>query len=443
MSDIAISIKNISKKYNLYDSPQHRLKEALHPFRKKFHREFWALKDVSFEVKKGETIGIIGRNGSGKSTLLQIICGVLQPSSGDVVANGRISALLELGAGFNPEFTGRQNVYLNGAIKGFTKEDMDEQFDDIAGFADIGEFIDQPVKTYSSGMYVRLAFAAAINIDPDILIVDEALAVGDVKFQAKCFRKFEEFQCKKKTLLFVTHSAEQIVRHCNTSVLLDNGMKLSQGEPREIVNQYMDLLFGTKAPVPTSTGEEGILCRSANTKEPENEDVARFMNEPSVENSFANRKTYNKNEYRWGNRTAAIIDYLIVSGEESDPVRCNAHDEFHLYLKIRFNKDIERPIYGVTIKTVDGVSVYGNNSRDYDKKKSYSPQRKGDLKIVHFSFKPRLNPGHYLVSVGVAEETEDEVVPLDRRFDSILMYFKNSNLATGLVDLELNFELLT
>src|SRR5208337_649170 len=154
--DVAISVKNLSKKYHLYDSPQHRLKEALHPFRKKYHREFWALKDVSFDIKRGDTIGIIGKNGSGKSTLLQIICGVLQPSSGDVVTDGRISALLELGAGFNPEFTGRQNVYLNGAIKGFTKEEMDERFDDIAAFADIGDFIDQPVKTYSSGMYVRL-----------------------------------------------------------------------------------------------------------------------------------------------------------------------------------------------------------------------------------------------------------------------------------------------
>ena len=216
----------------------------LHPFGKKYHQEFQALRDVSFEVKKGECIGILGRNGSGKSTLLQLLCGVLPPTEGTVKVNGRISALLELGAGFSPQFTGRENVYMNGAIMGFTKEEMDDRFDAIAGFADIGEFIDQPVRTYSSGMYVRLAFSVAINVDPDILIVDEALAVGDAKYQAKCFRKFEEFKKKNKTILFVTHSTEQIVRHCDKAILINDGKKVSEGKPRDISNHYMDLLFG-------------------------------------------------------------------------------------------------------------------------------------------------------------------------------------------------------
>ena len=191
---IAIRIENLSKKYRLFASPRARLKEALHPFGKKYHREFWALKDVSFEVPKGQTLGILGRNGSGKSTLLQIIASVLQPTEGRVEVNGRVSAMLELGAGFNPEFTGRANVMFIGTLMGFSEADMRERLPAIEAFADIGEFIDQPVKTYSTGMFARLAFAAAINVDPDILVVDEILAVGDARFQQKCFRKFQEFQ---------------------------------------------------------------------------------------------------------------------------------------------------------------------------------------------------------------------------------------------------------
>ncbi len=448
MSEIAISVRNLSKKYHLYDSPKHRLVEALHPFRKKYHRDFWALKDVSFDVRKGETIGIIGKNGSGKSTLLQILCGVLQPTEGEVVVNGRVSALLELGAGFNPEFTGRQNVYLNGAIIGFTKEEMDDRFQAIADFADIGEFIDQPVKTYSSGMFVRLAFAAAINVDPEILVVDEALAVGDAKFQSKCFRKFEEFQDKGKTIMFVTHATEQIVRHCDKAILLSGGMKFSEGDPKDISNIYMDLLFGedsgpTKAAV--SLKEQGSISGNTadETESSVEEALKNFLDDRSGEEMFSLRRSYNKNEYRWGSGRAEIIDYFIVSGQKADPTQCDASEELNLYLKVKFNKDVERPIYGLTLKTADGVTVCGTNSRDWDKAGAYVPQKAGYETIVHISFLPKLTSGDYMLSVGVAEDADGDIIPLDRRYDSILIHFSNSNLLSGLVDLGLDFSYVT
>ena len=232
---IAIKVDQVSKMYKLYDRPMDRLKESLGLTRKKKYREHWALNKVSFEVKKGETIGIIGTNGSGKSTILKIITGVLNPTEGEVTIDGRISALLELGAGFNMEYTGIENVYLNGMMIGFTKEEIDERLDDILKFADIGDFVNQPCKTYSSGMFVRLAFAVAINIDPEILIVDEALSVGDVFFQSKCYKKFEEFKEQGKTIIFVSHDLSSISKYCDRVVLLNKGDKMAEGAPKEMI----------------------------------------------------------------------------------------------------------------------------------------------------------------------------------------------------------------
>lgn len=239
--DIVISVRNLTKTYRLFGHPGDRVKQFLSLGLKRYHREFTALKDVSFDIKKGETVGIIGRNGSGKSTLLQLICGILKPTSGSVQVNGRISSLLELGAGFNPEFTGRENVYFQGALMGFTKAQMDEKFDEIAAFADIGEFIDQPVRTYSSGMFVRLAFAVAIHVEPDILVVDEALAVGDASFQAQCFKKIGLLHEAGTSLLFVSHATNQIVRHCDRAFLLEAGRMVGHGDPHTITNQYFCL----------------------------------------------------------------------------------------------------------------------------------------------------------------------------------------------------------
>jgi ABC-type polysaccharide/polyol phosphate transport system ATPase subunit len=242
-NDIIISAYQVTKNYKLYDSPIDRLKEVVHPFGKKYHKNFFALRDVSIEIKKGETVGIVGSNGSGKSTLLKIITGVLTPTTGSVNVGGKISALLELGAGFNPELTGLENIYFNGALSGLTKQEVEKHLDDILSFADIGAFIYQPVKIYSSGMFIRLAFATAININPDILIVDEALAVGDAKFQQKCFNKIKNFQDDGKTILVVTHDTSAITKYCTKAIFLQDGRVVDIGEPNRITKLYTDLLF--------------------------------------------------------------------------------------------------------------------------------------------------------------------------------------------------------
>ena len=256
MNDYAIRVKNVSKIYKLYDKPTDRLKEALGVTKKKRYHEHFALNDVSFDVKRGETVGIIGTNGSGKSTILKIITGVLNQTDGEIEIDGRISALLELGAGFNMEYTGIENVYLNGTMIGFTKEEIDEKLQDILDFADIGDFVYQPVKTYSSGMFVRLAFAVAINIDPEILIVDEALSVGDVFFQAKCYKKFEEFKKLGKTILFVSHDLSSISKYCDRVILLNKGVKLNEGSSQEMVDQYKKVLVGADAQIRSSIKED-------------------------------------------------------------------------------------------------------------------------------------------------------------------------------------------
>lgn len=240
-SDIAIKVKELSKCYKVYDRPRDRLLQVMPWNRKQYYREFWALKNISFEIRKGETVGIIGKNGSGKSTLLQMICGTLTPTSGNIQTNGRVAALLELGAGFNPEFTGRENVYMNAAILGLTTDETDAKFDKIADFADIGEFIEQPVKTYSSGMYVRLAFSVAIHVEPEILIIDEALAVGDITFQMKCLDKMTEIRLNGTTILFVSHSLEQVKRFCTSAIWLEHGEIRLSGESNFVSDQYRDV----------------------------------------------------------------------------------------------------------------------------------------------------------------------------------------------------------
>jgi lipopolysaccharide transport system ATP-binding protein len=237
-SNVSIKVESLSKIYKLYNTPMDRLKETMHPFRKKYHKDFFALKDISFEVKKGETFGIIGKNGSGKSTLLKIITGVLSPSSGNVTVNGRVSSLLELGAGFNPELNGIENIYFYGTINGFSKEEMDSRLDSILAFADIGEFVFQPVKSYSSGMYVRLAFAVAIQVDPEILIIDEALSVGDIFFQQKCARRMSDLKEKGVTIIFVSHDMGSVLNLCNQVVYLKNGVVFGVGESSHYIREY-------------------------------------------------------------------------------------------------------------------------------------------------------------------------------------------------------------
>ena len=238
-SDIVISVKNLTKTYRIFGHPGDRIKQAMTLGRMKFHREFTAINDISFDIRQGETFGIVGHNGSGKSTLLQLICSILKPTFGEVTVNGRISALLELGAGFNPEFTGRENVYFQGAVMGTPKSEMDDNFDKISAFADIGEFIDQPVRIYSSGMYVRLAFATAIHSTPDILIIDEALSVGDEPFKRKCFERIRNFREQGGTIVYVSHNMASVIELCDHALLLDQGNLSAIGQPKQVIASYL------------------------------------------------------------------------------------------------------------------------------------------------------------------------------------------------------------
>ncbi|SOD39850.1 ABC transporter ATP-binding protein [Nitrosovibrio sp. Nv4] len=439
-TDIAINVRNVSKCYQIYDAPRDRLKQFIAPrlqrllrrSPKQYFREFWALRDISLEIRKGETVGIIGRNGSGKSTLLQIICGTLAPSAGSVETKGRIAALLELGSGFNPEFTGRENVYMNGAVLGLNTEEIDERFDSIVSFADIGQFIDQPVKTYSSGMSVRLAFAVQAQIDPDILIVDEALSVGDAKFQTKCFTRLKQLKERGTSILIVTHASEQIVTHCSSAILLNSGVQLETGEPRRVVNRYMDLLFGKeKCDIATPRVQPGERAQAANRTK-----AAYQLNE--AKDVFANRPGYNSHEYRWGDGTASILDFYLAADDEAYPSAITAGQRVTLAIAVKFHCNMLRPMLGITIKTKDGVTVSGTNSEIAGLRDLHVLLKAGSVIYVESDFRCGLGPGDYFISLGVVTRENDEIIPHDRRYDSIHFVVQPHNRFYGLADLEFN-----
>ncbi|WP_436238601.1 ABC transporter ATP-binding protein [Paenibacillus sp. LjRoot153] len=397
MSDTIIEVSNLSKTYKVYDKPTDRLKESLSFGRKCFHRDFHALSDVTFNVRKGEIYGIMGQNGSGKSTLLKIITGVLNASSGKVNINGRVSALLELGAGFNSEYTGMQNIYLNGAMLGFTKEEIANKVDSIIEFADIGDFVNQPVKTYSSGMFARLAFAVSINVDPDILIVDEALSVGDFFFQAKCYKKFEEFKSKGKTILFVSHDMSSILKYCDRVLLLNHGRTISEGSADHILNLYKKLLVNqNKDDVTENTMSQEQLTDNEGTL-------------------FKNRLTVNPFVLDYGSKEAEIIDFAIKdkSGTVTNSIMKNEH--FEIYMKIQFNKKIITPIFAFTIKDIKGTELIGTNTLIENK----SIEHINENETIEISFKQEMNlqGSTYLLSLGCTGYSDSEFNVYHRLYD--------------------------
>lgn len=400
-----ISVQNVSKKFRLFASPKDRLWEALHPFRKRYHHEFWALRDVSFEVKRGEIIGILGRNGSGKSTLLQVICGVMQATNGEIQANGRIAALLELGAGFNPEFTGRDNVILNGAIMGLSRKEIVRRLPEIEAFADIGEFFDQPVKTYSSGMFVRVAFAAAIHVDPDILVVDEALAVGDAKFQRKCLLQIEKVRANGAAILFVSHSLETITSLCSRAIILENGALVADGEPKPIAEKYLSLLFSeTKAEtteervqeefLPASTAQNAVSLQGAGDP---------FIPESSfwADGSISQRFGYNRHEIRTTNDGAAILDYVMMGNGRTDLSSIASGTMLTIFVKAQFTEDVTQPIVGFDLKTDKGVTIVSSNT--FLSQTPLKPVQQGDTKVYQLDLSTPLNEGDYFIDLGIAK----------------------------------------
>lgn len=398
MSDTAILVDQVSKVYKLYENPMDRLKESLGFTKKKKYKEHYALNKVSFEVKRGETVGIIGTNGSGKSTVLKIITGVLNPSAGRIQVNGRISALLELGAGFNMEYSGLENVYLNGTMIGFSREEIDARLDDILTFADIGEFINQPVKTYSSGMFVRLAFAVAINIDPEILIVDEALSVGDVFFQAKCYRKFEEFKKMGKTILIVSHDLGSISKYCDKVVLLNKGEKMAEGQPKEIVDLYKKVLVG-------QAEETGGETAAFDTEDGEDGKEKRWTK------PFA----LNPNRLEYGDKRAQIIDFTLMDSQGNITNTIEKGTVFRILFRIRFHEKINEPIFAYTFKNIRGTEITGTNTMF--EKVDVMPGDPGHMATVSFEQEMNLQGGEYLLSLGCTGYEGGEFVVYHRLYD--------------------------
>lgn len=390
-NEIAIHLKDVKKVYKLYRKPKDRLLDAFGLLRGRRKPGLnYALKGVSLDIKKGETVGIIGTNGSGKSTILKIITGVLFPNEGDVEINGRISALLELGAGFNQEYTGVENVYLNGTMMGFTDEEIDAKLPQILEFADIGDYVYQPVKTYSSGMFVRLAFAVAINIDPEILIVDEALSVGDVFFQAKCYAKFEEFKRQGKTIVFVSHDLSSIAKYCDKVFLLNKGKLLGEGSSKEMIDLYKRVLVGQY----DADGEEGMAGGSLTGKAAKGENGKDGKGSDAV-----SRTTLNPDTLEYGTRQAYVDEVFVTDEGGRRTTTIIKGTKFTIHLRVRFEDHVPGPIFAFTFKDVKGTEITGTNSM-YEKAYTGCGEP-GNVMDVTFTQVMNLQGGSYLLSLGV------------------------------------------
>lgn len=445
--DIAIEVKNLTKSYRLYEKPMDRLKDSLGLARKKKFKEHLALNDVSISVKKGETVGIIGTNGSGKSTILKIITGVLSPTSGEVNVDGHISALLELGAGFNMEYNGIDNIYLNGMMIGFSEEEITKRLDAILEFADIGDYVYQPVKTYSSGMFVRLAFAVAINIDPEILIVDEALSVGDVFFQAKCYHKFEEFKKQGKTILFVSHDLSSISKYCDRAILLNQGVLIGEGTPKKMIDIYKQVLVG-QYPLPSSDvknllDDEDIRNAAAKasdeadekttakdkTKDSKKKDTKAGMNSADKSTQAAQ----NPDTLEYGDGAATIEEFFVT---DSKGLRTNSiikGSDFTVHMKVRFRQDVAAPIFAYTFKNIMGIEITGTNSMV--EKAFLEPVKAGDVKEISFTQNMNLQGGEYLISFGVTGFEQNDFTVYHRLYDALNVTVVSDKNTVGYYDM--------
>lgn len=412
----AIQVKNLSKIYYLYEKPINRLKETLNPLKKIYHKSFYALNDITFDVGQGETVGIIGTNGSGKSTILKLITGVLTPTQGTVEINGKISALLELGAGFNMEYTGIENIFLNGTMMGFTKKEMEEKVPDILAFADIGDFVHQPVKTYSSGMLVRLAFATAINVEPEILIVDEALSVGDVFFQAKCFNKINEIKEKGTTILLVTHDMSSIIKYCDKAILLNRGNFVEEGKPNKIVDLYKKILANQYDPNKTEATVAAAAIQVDDTK--------KWMSQLSV----------NPNQNVYGDKRAEIVDVGIFDDQERLTNLIMKGKEFTIKMKVQFSETISEPIFAFTIKDSKGTELAGTNT--LVENTGVRMAEAGKTYVISFTQKMMLQGKDYLISLGCTGFENGEFVIYDRMYDVVNISVVSNKNTVGIYDME-------
>lgn len=401
MANPAVQAEGITKIYPLYNRKQDRLLEALDPRKRPRHQDFYALRDISFQVDEGECVGFVGKNGSGKSTLLKILTGVLTPTAGTFELKGKVSALLELGAGFNMEYTGLENIYLNGTVMGFSRAEIDARLQEILDFADIGEFVYQPVKVYSSGMFVRLAFALAINVDPDVLIVDEALSVGDSYFQQKCYRKFMEFKKQGKTILFVTHDMSSIIKYCNRAYLLNGGSIVSSGRPKTIVDQYKKLISG----IDLMAGEE---------KTPQKK-ITREVKEGET---WRSHYTINREDLSYGDGELEITDFGIFDEDGNLCIACNKGEVYTIRMKVKAHEDIDEPIFAFTIKDIKGNEITGTNTQ-YEKVETGS-LKKGDEVTVSFTQRINLQGTQFFLSLGATKYLADGTLKVFHRLYDIM-----------------------
>ena len=431
---LAIEVDNVQKIYKLYDKPSDRMKEAFGFGKKTKHKLHYALKGVDMKIYQGETVGIIGTNGSGKSTILKIITGVLSPTAGEIAVNGRISALLELGAGFNGEYSGLENVYLNGSMIGFSREEIDAKLQSILDFADIGDFIYQPVKTYSSGMFVRLAFAVAINIDPEILIVDEALSVGDVFFQAKCYRKFEEFKEMGKTILFVSHDLSSIGKYCDRVVLLNKGEKLAEGGAKEMVNLYRRVLVNQyddadleEGAENAEAGQDGQLTDGTageNVSKKEHAGGGRAMKDSL---------NLNPKVLEYGSKLGEIVDFAIRDDTGMITNVIEKGKEFSVQMKVRFQADVNDPIFAFTLKDLKGTEITGTNTM-YEHT-PVKPQKAGDVREITFKQIMPLEAGEYMLCLGCTGYKDGDFTVFHRLYDVCNLTVITDKKAVGYFDM--------
>jgi lipopolysaccharide transport system ATP-binding protein len=440
--NIAIQVQGLNKCYQIYDKPPDRLKQSLYTRLqrlvgqppKQYFREFWALKDVSFEIKKGETVGIIGRNGSGKSTLLQLICGTLSPTSGTIETNGRIAALLELGSGFNPEFTGRENVYMNGAVLGLSKQEIDARFSDIAAFADIGEFIEQPVKTYSSGMFIRLAFAVIAHVDADILVIDEALAVGDAFFTQKCMRFLRTFM-KTGTVIFVSHDTGSVRNLCNRAIWLEKGQVLQVGSPKEVCELYLQAFYEAQQGKSSTTKLKAI--KNEDTTRPLKDQRLEFINNSNLRNDLQIFK-FDSEAASFGKGGAQITGVEFLDEEGVQLTWVVGGEQVTLRVRAIAHETMDAPIIGFTVKDRLGQPLFGDNTYlSYRETPLFCEA--GDEIQAEFTFlMPILPAGNYSVNVAIANGTQEQHVQHHWIFDAVLFKSESSSVATGLIGIPMH-----
>lgn len=440
-SDAIIEVQGLSKLFPIYDKPHHRLMQMVFGGGSRWYREFCALREIDFSIRRGETVGIVGRNGSGKSTLLQIICGTLAPSMGEVHVRGRVAALLELGAGFNPEFTGRENVYLNGTVLGLTRAEIEEKLESILAFAEIGEFIDRPVKTYSSGMYIRLAFAVAIHVEPDLLVVDEALSVGDEAFQRKCFARIERLRERGCTVLFVSHAAGTVIELCDRAILLDRGELLADGMPKAVISRYQKMLYAPADRVMELRQQiklehaAGIVIDAKSSVTASGHSIKTNMQSGDDGDAYFDEGLLSQSEVAYPSRGVVIDDPHLetMSGRRVNVV--NPGERYVYTYRAHFENGAAAVRFGMLIKSLTGIEIAGAVSAAPEDAIDWV---EADSSLaIRFEFKCDLASGVYFMNAGVTGRLEEEETFLGRRVDAFMFRVMPAarRLATGFVDL--------